>query len=117
VLAVGESFLDPLDDTTRRISAAFIGGMGDTRQEACGALSGGLIIIGALYGRVSQAEDEHICTRLAARYHEQFTATFNLTRCADLRANGFGSSGTTPCAVLVERATRILLDVLDQEQP
>ena len=96
MLAVGEFVLHPLDETTRRISAAFLGGMGDTRQEACGALSGGLIVIGALVGRASLEEDEHICTRLAARYHEQFTATFNLTRCADLRANGYGSSGSTP---------------------
>ena len=51
MLAVGEHLLGPLDDQVLRMSSGLGGGLGSTQQELCGALSGGVLIIGALYGR------------------------------------------------------------------
>jgi hypothetical protein len=35
--------------------------------------------------------------------------------CPDLRAEKYGSQGEEPCSVLVERAARILLQLLEEE--
>ena len=51
MLAVGEHWLGQVDDRVRRMVTGLGGGVGGTQQEMCGALSGGVLLIGALYGR------------------------------------------------------------------
>ncbi len=41
-----------------------------------------------------------------------FIHQLSATRCADLRALGYGSQGKWPCSVLVERAVHIFLRTL-----
>jgi hypothetical protein len=87
-------------------------GGGCSGQEPCGALIVGVLLIGALHGRTKPTEDDRECQRLAAEYRERFAQELGATRCCDLRASGYGSGGTQPCSTLVERAARILLQVL-----
>ena len=72
------------------------------------------MMLGALYGRTSAAENDDECLERANGYREQFFQEFGTTRCADLREGGYGSEGEWPCSVLVERATRILWPVLTE---
>jgi C_GCAxxG_C_C family probable redox protein len=112
VLAVGEHLWGHLDDDILRMTSGFAGGVGRSRQELCGALSGGVLIIGALYGRVRPDQDDSYCQELAAAYRERLVQELGATRCADLRASGYGSDGQWPCSVLVERAIPVLLELL-----
>jgi C_GCAxxG_C_C family probable redox protein len=112
-LAVGEHLFGELDDMVRRISNSFGGGMGNTHQETCGVLSGGMMIIGLLSGRTDASQDNSRCLELATRYREQFQAAFDATRCEDLRSRSYGPHGTAPCSVLAEHVVRILLPILD----
>ncbi|NPV65758.1 MAG: C_GCAxxG_C_C family protein [Anaerolineae bacterium] len=111
MLAVGEHLWGSVDERTRRMTSAFSGGLGGTHAELCGALSGGAMIIGALNGRANLIESNAACKALAARYREAFLARFGMTICSDLRSHGYGGGGI-PCAVLVEQAVEVLLDVL-----
>ena len=113
MLAVGEHLLGPLDDQVLRMSSGLGGGVGSTQQELCGALSGGVLIIGALYGRTRPDQDDEECSRLVSTYRERFLEEFGTTCCADLRERGFGSEGRWPCSTLVARSATILLDLLD----
>jgi C_GCAxxG_C_C family probable redox protein len=90
------------------------GGVGGSHEELCGALSGGVLMIGALYGRTSVDEDDDECYRRVCLYRDRFLEHFGTTRCFDLRESGFGSEGLWPCAALVEQATRILWQVLSE---
>jgi len=112
VLAVGEHLWGEVDDRLRRISTGLAGGLGCSHEELCGALSGGVLLVGAIYGRTTPGEDDAECNRRVVRYRERFLQQFGTTRCADLRASGYGSDGQWPCSLLVERATRILCQVL-----
>jgi C_GCAxxG_C_C family probable redox protein len=112
MLAVGEHLLGEIDDQTLRMTTAMGGGVGLTQQELCGALSSGVLLIGALYGRTTAEEDDTQCTQIAARYRQRFLEEFGSTRCQDIRDQGFGSGGTWPCSELVERAGGILLETL-----
>jgi hypothetical protein len=58
MLSVGEYVLENLDDQTRRMATGFSGGGGRTERDLCGALTAGIMIIGALHGRISPLEDE-----------------------------------------------------------
>lgn len=53
LLTVGEYVLGDLEPRCVRTATGFAGGVGDTQQEMCGALSGGVLVIGGLLGRES----------------------------------------------------------------
>ena len=113
MLAVGEHLWGQVDDQTLRISSGLAGGVGGSQQELCGALSGGVLMIGALYGRTHVDQDDEECGRLVSIYRNRFIHAFGTTCCHELRDSGYGSDGQWPCSTLVERATRILMEVLD----
>jgi C_GCAxxG_C_C family probable redox protein len=108
VVAVGEYLWGDVNDWLRRASTGFSGGIGNTSDELCGALSGGVLLIGALFGRTSVQQSDSKCQQLAARYRDRFAEQFGACRCCDVR-RAHGS-----CSVLVERASRLLLDIVDE---
>jgi hypothetical protein len=57
LLVVGEHVLGDLGPRCARMATGLAGGLGDTQQEMCGALSGGVLVIGGLLGRESLNED------------------------------------------------------------
>lgn len=123
MLAVGERMMDDLEPecdwvtAATRMATGFSGGWGNTHQELCGALSGGVMVIGALFGRSSLDEDDEPAIDLAVRYRERFLEAFGMTQCCELREKVVNApGGLETCGALVERAARILIDVLDEER-
>ena len=114
MIAVGEHLLGPLENREIRMTTGFAAGIGYTFLEGCGAFYSGVMIIGGLYGRTSAAQDDELCQALVAIYRERFLEHFETLKCADLRAVKFGSEGEQPCSVLVEQASRLLLDVIEE---
>lgn len=112
MLAVGGHVLNDLDPRSVRMTVGFAGGVGGSRQEMCGALSGGVMVIGALHGRSSLEEDDQTARQLATRYRESFARELGGTKCEPLREWVHAPGGPGSCAFVVERAARILLDVL-----
>jgi C_GCAxxG_C_C family probable redox protein len=112
MLAVGEHVLGRPAPRLVRMTTGLSGGLGGTKQEMCGTLSSGVLIIGALYGRSDLSGDGQQAVELAARYRDRFVAEFGTTHCESLYAAVHSASGLGTCSVLVERAARILLGVL-----
>jgi C_GCAxxG_C_C family probable redox protein len=112
VYAMSEHLWGAVDETLLKASTPLRGGFAGTKTQLCGALSGGGLIIGALYGRTAGDQDSTRVFELTERFQTRFTAKFGWTGCGDLRANGYGGSGI-PCAELVEQAVLILLDILE----
>jgi C_GCAxxG_C_C family probable redox protein len=112
MLAVGKQVMTDMDDLPVRMSTGFSGGVGGTERDLCGALSAGIMIIGALHGRTSPDEDDSLCQGLASAYRDQFAHALGSVTCSELRSRGYGSEGVEPCSTLVGRAAGILLDVL-----
>lgn len=121
MLAVGGQYLEdpepqcPSVSALTRVATGFSGGLGDTREELCGALSGGVLVIGALFGRTKSDEDDRPAIDLAARYRERFLETFGYTECSALREKVVDvPGGLGSCGKLVERAAIVLMDLLDE---
>ncbi len=112
VLAVAPSVVRDWHPACCRTATGFAGGVGGTHQELCGALSGCVMVIGALFGRL-EVDDDTLCQRLVKDLHTRFRDTFGGTQCAWLREHVVDAEGGLgSCEILVERATMILLDVL-----
>ena len=116
MLAVGRHVLGDLDPRVVRMATGFAGGLGETQQEMCGALSAGAMIIGALHGRNSLGEDDWPALRLATRYRERFATELGTTRCGPLYEQVHAPDGLGSCSVVVERAARILLGLLAEQR-
>jgi C_GCAxxG_C_C family probable redox protein len=108
--------LGDLDAQTLKMATGFSGGIGNTRRDMCGALSAGIMVIGALHGRTRPEEDDTLCLKLTTGYRDRFARELGSINCGVLRAGRYGSQGEEPCSVLVERAARLLLAVLDGDE-
>ena len=111
---MGEHVLGPVASQVIRMSSALAGGVGRCRQEMCGALTAGVLIIGALYGRANLEEDDGLALALAERYRSDWLAEFGHTQCEPLLDWCRGPDRSGSCAPMVERAAQILFEVLDQ---
>lgn len=117
LLVVGEHVLDDLNPQCAQMATGFAGGLGDIRQEICGALSGGVLVVGGLLGRTSLSQSDRPALDLATRYRRRFLAEFGDTQCARLREEVvYVPGGLGSCAVLVERAAMILLELLAEAE-
>jgi C_GCAxxG_C_C family probable redox protein len=115
VLAVGEHLLGEVSTDTLKMASIFAGGVAGTRQELCGALSAGAMVVGALHGRTRPGEDEKKARELVGRFRERFLAEFGTTQCAPIRERFEVPGKTGFCAPVTERAVEILLEVLAAE--
>jgi len=116
MLAVGGHVLGGAEQQLVRLTTGLSGGLGSTKQEMCGALSSGVLLIGALFGRNHVGEDDQLALELAARYRERFLAELGTTHCQSLYDEVHSASGLGSCAMVVERAARILVEVLREGQ-
>lgn len=114
LFAVGEHVLGPVPEECVRMASALAGGVGSSRQEVCGALSGGVLVIGGLLGRSRLGEDDKPTLALVARYRERFLAQVGATQCAQVRESLPAPGGLGSCARVVERAAAILLELLEE---
>ena len=112
MLAVGGHVLGDLDPRTVRMTTGFAGGVGGSKQELCGALSAGVMVIGALHGRSSLEEDSGPARQLATHYRERFAAELGATHCGALYEQMHAPGGPGSCSSVVERAARILLELV-----
>ena len=113
LLVVGEHVLGGMEPQCTRMATGLAGGLGDSQQEMCGALSGGVLVIGGLFGRTNLDEDDLSALKLAASYRQRFLAEFGCTQCEELCERVvYSPGGLGSCALLVERAATILLEAL-----
>ena len=98
-----------------RAADAFMGGIAGTQQHICGAVSGGLIVLGSLFGRTQPEEDDALLTRLCLEYLHNFEANCGVDslRCFELRERRKVAS----CAPYVQLAVTEAISIINQHLP
>ncbi len=95
-------------------ATAFGGGFGRSFEEACGALSGGLIAIGHLHGRSAPQGEWDVPAKLGAELRRRFVEDFGTTHCATLRERFGRERQMVQCRKLVHGVVVRLLELLEQ---
>jgi len=94
------------------------GGVGGSRQEMCGALSGGVLVIGSICGRDQAETDLQRCRDETVLFRDRFLEEFGTTRCETLLDQVvYADSGLGSCSLLTERTALILIAVLEGLPP
>jgi len=110
--AITQLFCPEQAEIACRMATGFGGGLAGSRQEACGALTGGVLAIGLLCGRSTPEQGREEAYRISAAYRERFMARFGASICQNLR-NSFSTDDTrTACRSLTAEAAGMLYDVL-----
>jgi C_GCAxxG_C_C family probable redox protein len=112
VISVGSAYMDSMPEILIRTSCAFGGGVGGCREELCGLLSGANIVLGALWGRTTNAEDDKWLYEVICDYRNRFITAFGETPCLPLRDRYKEQHGG--CGPLVEDSTRMLIDLIEE---
>jgi C_GCAxxG_C_C family probable redox protein len=103
------------DPSLMKVSNAFMGGIAGTQQHICGAVSGGLIVLGSLFGRTQPEEDDALLTRLCLEYLYNFEAKCGADSllCFELRERRKVPS----CAPYVQLAVTEAIAIINQHLP
>ena len=106
--------IDPTEAAAH--GTAFGGGVGRTFGELCGALSGGLIVIGHLYGRREPSEDWDHPAALGASLRQRFFQQFGTSHCGALRERFGTEKQMSECRKVVNTITDTLLQIIVENQ-
>ena len=93
-------------------ASAFGGGVGSTRQELCGALSGACIAIGLVAGRIHKGADDLTAKAAAADLHTAMIEAYGTVQCQALIDQFGPEDRRSKCKEVVETMTRMTLDKL-----
>ena len=102
-----------LSDTVLKMAMPFRGGMAGTMNSHCGGLTTGILLIGALYGRLEPDGDEKLAPAIARRYWQMFLDEFGTSHCTTLREAQPGPEAPTRCGTIMVRSVRMLLKLLE----
>jgi C_GCAxxG_C_C family probable redox protein len=113
--AILESENDQDAAGTARAASAFGAGVGRSKEELCGALSGSLIALGILRGRRSAQESWDSVAAMASEFRERFQAAHGCTRCGELLAGLGPQENMEGCSRMTARAAGMMRELLDSD--
>lgn len=110
-----EIYSDQANSYDSKIATPFGGGVGLSKQEMCGALSGGLIALGYLYGRSSTEGDMKDSTKRAAKFRDTFIQKYGTTNCGSLLAKFGTQENMMRCKQLSGEVAHFLSEMIKNE--
>lgn len=107
-IAVGEHELGEVSEQMIKMTTPFAGGVGGESKDMCGALTGGLMAIGASGGRADSSVNDDDCLALATNYRNAFLDKFGSVICSELKQGA--------CGDLTRQACLLLMDLLEESK-
>jgi C_GCAxxG_C_C family probable redox protein len=97
-----------------RVASGFCGGIGRCHEDVCGALSGGVIALGSMYGREKGHGNIDRLVALSAEFRRRFVSEFDTTVCKDVIENSKRMPGTADCKDVTSCAALILFRLIEE---
>jgi len=113
--AILESHSDRFDPEWIKAASAFQGGIGKCKQDACGALTGGVVALGVLMGRTEPGQDISGAVGMAYQFRERFLKKFGSTNCAVLLKTLVDPNPEYTCKHLTRDAAGLLVEILEEK--
>jgi C_GCAxxG_C_C family probable redox protein len=95
-----------------RVASGFCGGIGRCHEDVCGALSGGVIGLGSMFGRDEGGGNIDRLVALSAELRRRFVAEFGTTVCKDVIENSKKKPGFNDCKDVTARTAWLLHDLV-----
>jgi C_GCAxxG_C_C family probable redox protein len=115
--AIVERYAEEPSSEVPKVASGFLGGIGATHQDVCGALTGGIIAIGYLFGRMEPGEDIQEARELASTFRSRFIEEFGSTNCSALLDRLGEQEKGLKCKRLTATAAGLLSELLREKRP
>jgi C_GCAxxG_C_C family probable redox protein len=115
-MAIIESYGSDNGRYLPNVATAFGGGVGRTKQEICGALSGGIIALGYLFGRSVPEADWTAVSNMAAKLKHRFVKAHGTTNCGALLATFGPQDNMMRCKQLSGEVAGMLVDIINERK-
>jgi hypothetical protein len=91
------------------------GGIASTMSSHCGGLTIGIVMIGAVYGRVdNKSGDQRLAPAICRMYWKTFLDEFRTSNCTLLRIGEPGPEAPSRCGCIMARSTKMVLQLLNK---
>ena len=112
--AVVETYGQGMSQDIPKVATAFGGGIGRTHQDICGALTGGVIALGCLFGRNEPGADWTDAYELAAELTRRFVRELGTTNCGALLETFGPQENMIRCKRLSGEVASMLWAILEE---
>ena len=117
--AISKAFMEVYgngtSDAIPKVATAFGGGVGRTKHDICGALIGGFIALGYLFGRSEPGADWTDAAELAAKLKRRFVQAHETTNCGALLATFGPQEDMMRCKQLSGEVAGMLADIIGEQ--
>jgi C_GCAxxG_C_C family probable redox protein len=103
------------DPSITKFASGFGGGIGGSNCEACGALTGGIVALGWLFGRKDPSDDKQKVFSLSDEFRALFLKKFGAIDCGKLLDLLGEQENKLKCKKLTAEASGILYEILQKE--
>jgi len=114
--AIIEVYGNKISHDIPKVATAFGGGVGRTKQDICGALTGGFIALGFLYGRIEPGADWTDASDLAAELRKKFVQKHGTTNCGSLLETFGPQENMMRCKQLSGEVAGMLANILEEHE-
>jgi C_GCAxxG_C_C family probable redox protein len=94
------------------VTSGFCGGIGKCKEDICGALAGGIIALGSMYGRVKGGDNINKLIFLSGELRRSFIEEFKSTVCKNVIEYKDNSKEFGSCQDVTAKTTKILCDLI-----
>ena len=113
--AFNEILNNPLKPESLTIATGFGGGVGHAGC-MCGALTGSIMVLGLLKGRLSPAQSRNQAYDLAREFHDRFSNEYGATCCRVLNPHEFESpEHLRRCLKLTGGTAKLLMEFMQEK--
>ena len=117
--AILKAFMDIFDKESdsgvARFASGFGGGIGGSNCEMCGALTGGIIVIGWLFGRKNPDDDKKKVYLLSDKLRTIFLKKFGSTNCKAILDLLGEQENKIKCKKLTSDIAGLLYEIIQEE--
>ena len=111
-ITIIETLSDNPNQDIIKIASGFGGGIGGCHEELCGALAGGVMAIGYLYGRNIPGENINKARSYCTEYRLRFFNAFGAIKCEEILKRLGAQDNSEKCRQLTANAAGILYELL-----
>jgi len=103
------------DPGITKFATGFGGGIGGSHCETCGALTGGIITLGWMFGRKDPSDDKQKVYSLSADFRNQFLKKFGSTNCQIILDMMEKQDIKMDCKKLTAETAGVLYEIIQKE--
>lgn len=103
-----------LNETILKMTAILHGGMAESMSSHCGGLTVGILLIGAVYGRIDVNGDARYDSAIARGYWQRFLDEFKTSHCSTLKQQAYTGGAQSRCTHIMIRSAQLLLQYLTE---